>query len=105
MQIEGFLEEMVLLCQRSEEYNQFVVAKLGAVASTAKAEAATRETAFRGGAFNMAVRELVSYYMALVRTLGREYPWQRGLPQTCTPCDMPTQAGPSHGPGISWEAP
>ena len=69
MQIEGFLEEMVLLCQRSEEYNQFVVAKLGAGAATAKTEAAARETAFRGGAFNMAVRELVSYYMALVSAL------------------------------------
>ncbi|CAL5229024.1 g12271 [Coccomyxa viridis] len=64
-QIEGFLEEMVLLCQRSEEYNQFVVAKIGAVGSAAKTEAAARETSFRGGAFNMAVRELVSYYMAL----------------------------------------
>ena len=68
VQIEGFLEEMVLLCQRSEEYNQFVVAKLGAVASAAKTEAAARETSFRGGAFNMAVRELVSYYIALVGT-------------------------------------
>lgn len=66
VQIEGFLEEMVLLCQRSEEYNQFMVAKIGAVAVAAKAEAAAQETSFRGGAFNMAVRELVSYYMALV---------------------------------------
>lgn len=65
-QIEGFLEEMVLLCQRSEEYNQFMVAKIGTVADAAKTEAAARETSFRGGAFNMAVRELVSYYMALV---------------------------------------
>ena len=59
----------MLLCQRSEEYNQFVVAKIGAVGSAAKAEAAARETSFRGGAFNMAVRELVSYYMALVGAL------------------------------------
>lgn len=67
VQIEGFLEEMVLLCQRSEEYNQFMVAKIGAVADAAKTEADAREASFRGGAFNMAVRELVSYYMALVR--------------------------------------
>ena len=66
-QVEGFLEEMVLLCQRSEEYSQFMVAKIGAAAGAAPAEASARETAFRGGAFNMAVRELVSYYMALVR--------------------------------------
>lgn len=57
---------MVLLCQRSEEYNQFMVAKIGTIADAAKTEAAARETSFRGGAFNMAVRELVSYYMALV---------------------------------------
>ncbi len=67
VQIEGFLEEMVLLCQRSEEYNQFIIAKIGALADAAKAEADAREASFRGGAFNMAVRELVSYYMALVR--------------------------------------
>ena len=66
-QVEGFLEEMVLLCQRSEEYSQFMGAKIGASAGAAPAEASARETAFRGGAFNMAVRELVSYYMALVR--------------------------------------
>ncbi|CAK0785054.1 hypothetical protein CVIRNUC_008259 [Coccomyxa viridis] len=64
-QVEGFLEEMVLLCQRSEEYSQFMVAKIGTAAGAAPAEASARETAFRGGAFNMAVRELVSYYMAL----------------------------------------
>ena len=68
MQIEGFLEEMVLLCQRSEEYSQFMAAKIGAAAKTGatQADASARETAFRGGAFSMAVRELVSYYMALV---------------------------------------
>ena len=70
-QIEGFLEEMVLLCQRSEEYSQFMVAKIGTAAGAAPAEASARETAFRGGAFNMAVRELVSYYMALVRDANR----------------------------------
>ena len=44
-----------------------MVAKIGTAAGAAPAEASARETAFRGGAFNMAVRELVSYYMALVR--------------------------------------
>lgn len=54
-QIEGFLEELLLLCQRSEEYTQFLLARMGEVAAPAPLPPA-RETALRGGPFNSAVR-------------------------------------------------
>lgn len=62
--MEGFLEELLLLCQRSEEYCQYLLARMGEVAAPAPLPAA-RETALRGGAFSSAVRELLSYYLSL----------------------------------------
>ncbi|KAK9830013.1 hypothetical protein WJX72_009198 [[Myrmecia] bisecta] len=60
--VEGCLEEMLLVCQRSEEYNQFMLAKMsGAVAP--KALGASRENTFRSGQFNVVVRELIAYYI------------------------------------------
>lgn len=53
-QVEGFLEELLLLCQRSEEYTQFLLARMAEVAAPAPLPPA-RETALRGGAFNSAV--------------------------------------------------
>ncbi|EIE27386.1 COG4-domain-containing protein [Coccomyxa subellipsoidea C-169] len=67
-QIEGYLEEMLLLCQRSEEYNQFMLAKLTAAAAgsgSPKADAASLENSFRSGQFNVTVRELIAYYINL----------------------------------------
>ncbi|KAL4441200.1 hypothetical protein ABPG77_011437 [Micractinium sp. CCAP 211/92] len=63
-QVEAFLEELLLLCQRSEEYTQFLLARMGEVTAPAPLPPA-RETALRGGAFNSAVRELLSYYISL----------------------------------------
>ena len=109
LQVEGFLEELLVLCQRSEEYTQvgcgwgemafgvgfrgcwtsvnrrtckhakpsfphapppphsnpqYLLARMGEVCAPATLPPA-RETAMRGGAFNSAVRELLSYYISL----------------------------------------
>ena len=66
-QVESFLEELLLLCQRSEEYTQYMLARMGEVAGAGGpgAAPAARETALRGGGFSSAVRELLSYYLAL----------------------------------------
>ncbi len=62
------MEEMLLLCQRSEEYNQFMLAKLGSAGAVSPtAESAGLENTFRSGHFNMAVRELIAYYINMVR--------------------------------------
>ena len=45
-QVEGHLEEMLLLCQRSEEYNQFMLAKMADAVAPAIL-GANRENAFR----------------------------------------------------------
>lgn len=63
-QVEAFLEELLLLCQRSEEYTQYLLARLGEVAGPGGLPSA-RETALRGSAFSTAVRELLSYYLSL----------------------------------------
>ena len=65
-QVEGYLEELLLLCQRSEEYAQFVLGAMAAAVAPAVLGAA-RENAFRSGPFNLLVRELVAYYINLVR--------------------------------------
>ena len=44
--MEGFLEEMLLLCQRSEEYNQFMLAKMHEAVAP-KTLNASRENTFR----------------------------------------------------------
>lgn len=70
VQIEGYLEEMLLLCQRSEEYNQFMLAKLMSAATgseSPKASSASLENSFHSGQFNVTVRELIAYYINLVR--------------------------------------
>lgn len=67
-QMEGLLEEMLMLCQRGEEYNQFMALKL-AEAFSPKAVPTAQENAFRVGAFNTAVRELTSYYINIVSYL------------------------------------
>lgn len=70
VQIEGYLEEMLVLCQRSEEYNQFMLAKLTCAAAgsgSPKADTASLENSFRSGQFNVTVRELIAYYINLVR--------------------------------------
>ena len=45
-QVEGYLEELLLLCQRSEEYNQFMLGKMQEAVAP-KTLGASRENAFR----------------------------------------------------------
>ena len=65
VQLEGLLEEMLMLCQRGEEYHQFLLARVGDAFSP-KPVPAFQENSFRRGAFNTAIRELTSYYINLV---------------------------------------
>ena len=65
MQLEGKLEEILVLCQRAEEYNQFMLAK-AAEAAKPKILPTSHENAFRSGAFNTSIRELSSYYINMV---------------------------------------
>lgn len=60
-QVDVLLQELLRLCQLAEEYNQFMLGKMreGGQLTTA------RETSFRSGPFNIAVRELLGQYMAL----------------------------------------
>jgi hypothetical protein len=82
--VEAFLEELLLLCSRSEEYTQFLLARMAEVAAPDPLPPA-RETTLRGGAFNSAVRELLSYYIALEEYYMEEsvakvgvHPWSEG---------------------------
>ncbi|GMH33415.1 hypothetical protein BSKO_01249 [Bryopsis sp. KO-2023] len=63
-EVENFLQEVLLLCQRSEEYNQFMLGKMSA-AIAPNPLSPIRETTFRGGQLNVSVRELVGYYITL----------------------------------------
>ena len=93
--MEGYLEEMLLLAQRAEEYNQFMLAKMTEALAPAPLPAARHNdfrrvmTALgrwpglcnqqasgttcirldalccRAGSFNVAVRELLNYYVAM----------------------------------------
>ena len=64
-QVEAYLEEILVLYQRSEEYNQYVLACM-ANAVAPDPLGGGRENAFRSGQFNITVRELVSSYINLV---------------------------------------
>lgn len=65
LQLEGLLEEMLMLCQRGEEYNQFMLSRV-AEAFHPKVTPPGHENAFRTGAFNTSIRELTSYYINIV---------------------------------------
>mmetsp|Transcript_26 Transcript_26/g.78 ORF Transcript_26/g.78 Transcript_26/m.78 type:complete len:746 (+) Transcript_26:194-2431(+) len=64
-QVELFLGEIVMLSQRSEEYNQFMLAKLREAAGNDVVGASSRESTFRGGQFNCTVREVIGYYITM----------------------------------------
>ena len=86
IQVEESLGELLILCQRSEEYTQYLLSMLargaasaaasgaatpsrpaGSTAGTSKSQVTSaRENAFRTGPFCTAVRELVSCYTHLV---------------------------------------
>lgn len=63
-QIEPFLNEILLLCGRSEEYTQYLLSAMVGASAPAPLPPA-RETALRGGGFHTTVRELGSYYLSL----------------------------------------
>ena len=63
--VEEYLEEVLVLYQRCEEYNQYLLAAM-ADAVAPDPLGPTREHAFRSGDFNVTVRELVSHYINLV---------------------------------------
>jgi len=64
LQVESFLDEIVMISQRSEEYNGFMLGKLRAVGGELPGHA-TRENVFRGGQFNCTVREVIGYYITM----------------------------------------
>ena len=66
LQLEEILEEMLVLCQRAEEYNQFILEKAADAVGPSFLLPAAYENALRSGSFNTAVRELISYYINLV---------------------------------------
>ena len=61
-EVESYLEEMLLLCQRSEEYNAFMLAQLRAAAGGLSPAAAN---SFKTGHFNRAVHEMTAQYIGL----------------------------------------
>ena len=66
-QVEEYLDEVLVLAQLCDEYNQYVLAAMSE-ATAPESLGAARENSFRSGAFNQTVRELVSYYIQMVRT-------------------------------------
>ena len=65
-QVEEYLDEVLVLAQLCDEYNQYVLAAMSE-ATAPESLGAARENSFRSGAFNQTVRELVSYYIQMVR--------------------------------------
>eukprot|EP00963_Diacronema_lutheri_P014079 scaffold2858_cov659-Pavlova_lutheri.AAC.50 len=63
-EVESYLQEILLLCERSEEYLSFILAKIGS-ASPGQVISPKEAGRVRGGAFSVAVKELISYYIAL----------------------------------------
>eukprot|EP00899_Mesostigma_viride_P022766 jgi/Mesvir1/3674/Mv14963-RA.2 len=69
-ELEGYLEEMLMLSQRSEEYNQFMLGKVREVQSSQVSPSAPLSprgavNSLRTGAFNRAVQELVGFYLSM----------------------------------------
>lgn len=65
-QVEEYLDEVLVLAQMCDEYNQYVLAAMSE-ATAPESLGAARENSFRSGVFNQTVRELVSYYIQMVR--------------------------------------
>jgi len=83
-QVEAYLEEILVLYQRSEEYNQYLLACMAAAVAPDPLGGG-RENAFRSGQFNITVRELVSSYINLVSWEGRGG-WNGGVCGACAGC-------------------
>ena len=67
MQVESYLEELLTICQRSEEYSTFLLDKMREEPDQqAGASPANLVNSFKTGPFNLAVQELVGYYITYV---------------------------------------
>ena len=88
-QVEEYLDEVLVLAQMCDEYNQYVLAAMSE-ATAPESLGAARENSFRSGVFNQTVRELVSYYIQMeeyymdrnVKTAIAIDEWTRGAPIT-----------------------
>mmetsp|Transcript_65552 Transcript_65552/g.207305 ORF Transcript_65552/g.207305 Transcript_65552/m.207305 type:complete len:758 (-) Transcript_65552:47-2320(-) len=65
-EVEGYLEEILMLCQRSEEYNGYMVQRLrDTAAASGTPLLPAKVTSFKSGQFNVAVRSLVGTFISL----------------------------------------
>lgn len=62
--VEAFLNELLTLCTRGEEYTQYLLARM-AEAAAPSALPPSRETSLRSGAMSTTLRELLSFYISL----------------------------------------
>lgn len=62
LEVESYLEELLMLCQRSEEYNAFMLDKMRG--GSGQLNPAVVNT-FKTGGFNQTVQELTTYYIAM----------------------------------------
>ena len=61
------MEEMLLLCSRSEEYNAWILQSLKDSGPTKDLTGVLeQEKAFRSGPFNVLLRQLIAYYINMV---------------------------------------
>lgn len=71
-QVEAFLEEMLVLCSRSEEYNLWILRSLAVTDSPELLAGSTeQQKVFRSGPFNVLLRQLIAYYINMVRLAPR----------------------------------
>ena len=63
--MESYLEELLVLCQRSEEYNAFMLDKMRGHGSSGQQLNPTVINAFKTGSFNQTVQELTTYYISM----------------------------------------
>lgn len=63
-QVEPLLSELLLLCNRGEEYIQYVLEAMGDAAAP-NAISPSLETSVRGGSMSSSLREVMSYYISL----------------------------------------
>ena len=63
LQVESYLEELLMICQRSEEYSTFLLEKMKDESDQAVSSAANLVNSFKTSTFNLAVQELIGYYI------------------------------------------
>jgi len=63
--VESYLEELLMICQRSEEYSNFLLDKMKDEADQAVSSPVNLVNSFKTGTFNLAVQELIGYYITM----------------------------------------